>query len=179
MVGLVGLDDRATRPLPAARSTDRLDEQLVGPLRRPLVGQVERDVSRHDADQRDRRDVQALGDEARADEDVEAAVAERIEHALRRAAPLGHVSIQAPDAQARRPLADLPLEPLGAAAEIADPGRGAVRAAGRQRASRRPAVVAAQGRAGLVVDERPLALRARLDVPAVAAQDDRRATRAG
>ena len=73
MVGLVGLEDRPARPVAAAGPADRLDEQLVRPLRGALVGQVERDVRGHDADQRDRRDVETLGDEARADEDVEPA----------------------------------------------------------------------------------------------------------
>ena len=76
----------------------------------------------------------------------------------------------------RRPgnvLADLALDPFGAAAEVADPRRAAGRAARRER--RRPAaVMAAQRRPGLVVDERPLAVGAGLDVAAVAAQDDRR-----
>ena len=62
------------RPVAAARAADRLGEELVGPLRGPLVGQVERDVGRHDADERDARDVEALRDEARPDEDVEPAV---------------------------------------------------------------------------------------------------------
>ena len=57
----------------APRAPDRLGEQLVGPLRGPLVGEVERDVRGHDADERHARDVEALRDQARADEDVEAA----------------------------------------------------------------------------------------------------------
>ena len=68
---------------------------------------------------------------------------------------------------------DLALDALGAAAQVADARRATVRAAGRQR-RRAAAVVAAQRDAGLVVDERPLALGAGLDVAAVAAQHDRR-----
>ena len=78
------------------------------------------------------------------------------------------------DAQHREAFADLALDAFRAAAEVADPRRRAVRAAGRERC-RATAVVAAQGRAGLVIDEGALAIRAGLDVTAVAAQDDGRA----
>ena len=133
---------------------------------------------RDDADERHRRDVEALGDEARPDQDVEPAVGEGVDDPLGGAAALDDVAVEAPDAQPREPLADLALDAFRAAAEVADPRRGAGRAARRER--RRPAaVVAAQRRPGLVVDERPLAVRAGLDVAAVAAQDDRRASRAG
>ena len=70
MLGLVGLQDRPAGPLAAPGPADRLAEQLVGPLGGALVGQVEGDVGRHDPDQRDGRHVEALGDEARPDEDV-------------------------------------------------------------------------------------------------------------
>ena len=73
MVGLVALDDRRPRPVATPGPPDRLGQQLVGPLRGPLVGQVERDVRRDDADERDVRDVEALRDEARPDEHVDLA----------------------------------------------------------------------------------------------------------
>ena len=98
---------------------------------------------------------------------------ERIEHALRGALALDDVAIEPADAQLREPLADLALDPLRAAAEVADPRRRAGRAAGGGRPGA-AAVVAAQGGPGLVVDERPVAVRAGLDVSAVPAQDDRR-----
>ena len=174
VLGPVGLDDRRPRPVAAPRPPDRLGEQLVRPLRGPLVGQVERDVGRHDADERDLRDVEALGDEARPDEHVELG---RPRTRRGRAPPRPRRSTMSrssrPDPQLREPLPDLALDALRAAAEVADPRRAAGRAARRER--RRPAaVVAAQRRAGLVVDERPLAVRARLDVAAVPAQDHRR-----
>ena len=68
------------------------------------------------------------------------------------------------DPQAREPLAHLALDPLRAAAEVADPRRAAGRTARRERPGA-AAVVAAERRAGLVVDERPFAVRAGLDVP--------------
>src|SRR4029077_2744333 len=86
---------------------------------------------------------------------------------------LDDVAIQPADAQPGKPPADLLLHPLGAAAEVADARRTAARAAGRD--PRGPAaVVTAQGRPRLVVDEGPLAVRTGLDVAAIAAEHDRR-----
>ena len=118
VLGLVGLDDRGPPPLASPGPADRLGEQLVGPLRRALVGQVQGDVGRDDADERHVRDVEALRDEARPDEDVELARRERVEDPLRRAAPLDDVAIQAADPQPREALPDLVLDSLRAAAEV-------------------------------------------------------------
>ena len=71
MVGQVGLDDGAPGPLAAPGATDRLDEQLPGPLGGALVGQVQRDVRGDDPDERDLGDVEPLRHEARPDEDVD------------------------------------------------------------------------------------------------------------
>ena len=98
---------------------------------------------------------------------------ERVDDALGGALALDDVPIQPPDPQPGVAILDLPLEALGAAAEVLDPGRAAVRAARRHRPGA-AAVVAAQRLAGLVVDERPGAVRARGHVAAVAAQDHRR-----
>ena len=92
---------------------------------------------------------------------------------LGRAAPLHDVAVQAPDPEIREAPPDLLLDPLRPAAEIADPGRLAVRAAGRDRGCP-SAVVTAEARPRLVIDERALALRTGLDMAAIAAQDDRR-----
>ena len=75
VVGLVALDDRPSRPVAAAGPPDGLGQELVGPFGGPLVGQVQRDVGADDADEGDLRDVEALGDQAGADEDVEPSVA--------------------------------------------------------------------------------------------------------
>ena len=101
MVGLVRLDDRPARAVAATGRPDGLGEQLVRPLRGALVGQVEGDVGRDDADQRHLRDVEALRDEARADEDVERAAGERVEDALGGAPALDHVPVEPADAQRR------------------------------------------------------------------------------
>ena len=88
-----------------ARPAHGLGEQLVRPLGGALVGQVEGDVGGHDADQRHRGNVEALRDEAGADEDVETAAGERVDHALGGALALDDVAVQAPDAQLREALA--------------------------------------------------------------------------
>ena len=173
MVRLVGLDDGPSRKRSPTGTSDRLDEELVGALRRPLVGKIEGDVRRDDADQRDRRDIEALGDQARPDQDIEPALGEGIDDALRGPAVLDHVTVQTTDAQSGERLADLALDAFGPAAEIADARRPARWAARRER-GRPTAVVTAQRRPGLVIDERPLAVRAGLDIPAIAAEHDRR-----
>ena len=123
MIARPGRSPRPARP-------DGLAQELVRPLGGALVGQVQGDVGRDDADQRHRRDVEALGDEARPDEDVEAAVGERVDDPLRRAAPLDDVAVE-PARRAGREAARRTSRstPLGPAAEVADPRRVAVRAA--------------------------------------------------
>ncbi len=173
MLGPVRLDDRAARQGAAPGPAHGLGQELVRPLRGALVGQVERDVGRHDADQRDLGHVEPLGDEAGPDEHVRPPGGERVEHPLRRALALGDVAVQPGHAQVGEAVAHLALDALRPAAEVPDPRRRARRAARRDRPGA-PAVVAAERRPGLVVDERPFAVRAGLDGPAVAAQHDRR-----
>src|SRR4029078_9741343 len=110
------------------------------------------EVAREAPDEGRRRDVEAFRDEARWDADVEAAGGECVDHPLGGPAALDDVAVQPPDPEPREPLADLLLHPFRPAAGVADRGRLAVRAAGRDR-RRPPAVVAAQARAGLVVHE--------------------------
>ena len=112
MVGLIGLDDGAPRTIAAAGPADGLDEELVGPFGGALVGEVERDVGRDDPDQRHRRDVEALGDEARPDEDIEASLGEGIDDALGGTPMLHDVAVEPPDTQRREGLAHLALDPL-------------------------------------------------------------------
>ena len=100
-------------PLAAARPADRLGEELVRPLGGALVGQVEGDVGRHDADERDLRDVEALRDEARADEDVQLAVRERVDDPLRGMPALDDVPVEPADAQVREARPDLAPRPAG------------------------------------------------------------------
>ena len=121
MLRPVGLDERHAAAVAAPGPPHGLGEQLVGPLRGALVGEVERDVGGHDADERHLGHVEALGDEARADEHVQPAARERVEDPLRAAAPLGDVPVQPADAQPREPLPHLALDALRAPAEVPDP----------------------------------------------------------
>jgi hypothetical protein len=83
------------------------------------------------------------------------------------------VAVEPADAQAGEGVADLALDAFRPAAQITDARRAARRTARCER--RRPtAVMAAQRRPGLVVDERALAIRTGLDVAAIPAHDDRR-----
>ena len=152
MLRAVGLDHRVAGPVAAPRAAHRLGEELVRPLRSPLVGQVERDVRGHDAHQRHLRDVEPLRDEAGPDEDVRPPGRETVEDALGGALALRDVPIQPRHPEAREPLPDLALHPLRPASEVADARRRAhgAPAGDRPRAS---AVVAAQRRPGLVVDQ--------------------------
>ena len=167
MIASPGRSPRPARPTAWARSWYvRSAARSSGRFRATSGG--------HDADERHGRDVEALRDEARPDEDVEAR-RRRTRRSTRSAAPRRSTTSRSsrPTRSAGNRRRTSSLDALRAAAEVADPRRAAVRAAGRDR--RRPAaVMAAQRRPGLVVDERPLALRAGLDVAAVAAQDDRR-----
>src|SRR5258706_7847955 len=173
MIRLVGLDDRPPWPLAATGAPCGLGKQLVRPLRGSLVRQVERNVRRDDADEGDVRDVDPLGDQARSDQDVEAALGKGVDDALGGTAMLDDIAIESTDPQRREPLTNLALDALRATAQVANPRRAAGRTARGDR--RRPTtVVAAEGRAGLVIDERSLAVRTGLDVTAVAAEDHRR-----
>jgi len=125
VLGLIGLDDRPSRALAPPGPPDRLDEQLVRAFGGALVGEVERDIGRDDPDQRHRRDVEALGHEARADQDVEPALGEGVDDALGRAAVLDDVAIEASDTVAREALTHLALDALRATAQIPDPWRSA------------------------------------------------------
>src|SRR3990172_8341030 len=86
-------------------------------------------------------------------------------------APCGHTPIRPGEAISGERLAHLALQALRSAAEVADSGGSAGRAAARQ--GRCPAAMgAAQRHAGLVVDQWTRALGAGLDRTAIPAQDD-------
>src|SRR5262249_55126279 len=129
MLGLVRLDDRAPGLGAPPRATDRLGEELVRALGCALVREVEGDVGRDDPDEGHRWDVQALGHEAGPDQHVEAVVAERVDDPLRGAPSLDDVTVEPAHAERWKPIANLALDALRAATEVADPGRPTVRTA--------------------------------------------------
>ena len=150
-----------------------LAQELEGPLSGTEVRQVQAGVGADHSHQRHLGDVETLGHQARADQDVQLAAGEGVDDALRGAASLHHVSVETAHAQRREARRDLVLQALGPAAEVADPRRTAGRAAPRHRPAP-PAVVAAQRHPGGVVDERPLAVGTGLDMAAVPAEHHRR-----
>src|SRR5262249_17002249 len=106
----------------------------------------------------------------RADEHVEAALAQLAQHALGRAATRGGVAVEARDAGLAQERLHLLLDALRAEAEQ----RRVARAAARAGLRRRPAVVAvaaAQALLARVVDERHVAVLAALGVAAGEAED--------
>ena len=172
MAGLVALDDRSPRTVASPGSADRLHKELVRALRGTLVGEVERDIGGDDPDECDRRDVEALADEARPDEHVEPAVGERVDHALRGPPSLDDVAVEPPDTQAGNAVDELALDAFRPTTEVADAGRRTGGTAGGDRDGG-AAMVAAKTHPGLVEDEGPIAFGASLDGPTVAAQDHR------
>ena len=104
MMRRVGLDQHASHPLAASRAARHLGQQLKGALRGAKVGQVERQIGEHHADQRHARQVEALGDHLRADHHVDLAAAQALDQ-LRRIP--------------RRPLVSLSIRSIRACGSIA------------------------------------------------------------
>ena len=94
-----------------------------------VVGQVEGDVGGNHRRERDARQVEALGRQLRADQDVDPPVAEVVVDRLEPAPRGQRVGVEARDPQPREARAQLRLDPLGAGAEVADPRAAARRAA--------------------------------------------------
>ena len=106
----------------AAGAAGDLREQLKGALPRAEIRLVQRGVRVDDAHQRDVGKMQPLRDHLRADEDVNFAVLERVQHAPVILLPLHHVRIHAPDARARKKFSQDVLHLLRAGAGKADGG---------------------------------------------------------
>ena len=70
MLGLVGLHQREARALGAAGAAGDLADELEGLLGGAEVAALEAEVGVEDADQRQEREVVALGDELGADDEV-------------------------------------------------------------------------------------------------------------
>ena len=85
--------------LAAAGAPGHLREQLKRPLGGAEVRQPEPDIGRDDADERDVREIVALGDHLRADEHVELAAAKAVQQIGETAPPAHRVAIDAADAR--------------------------------------------------------------------------------
>ena len=83
---------------PPARPANRLRQELVRALGGALVGEVEGHIRGDDPDQRDRRNVEALGHEARPDEDIEAPLGHVVEDPGRGPSTFDDVTVEPGDA---------------------------------------------------------------------------------
>ena len=99
-----------------------LGDELEGSLVGAEVGQMEGLVGREDPDQRDAREIEALGDHLRADEHIELLVLEGGERLLVVLAPAHGVRVHARDACAGHEARELGLDAL-ACAGVAEPSR--------------------------------------------------------
>src|SRR5919197_1581158 len=120
MGGLVGLDYRSTGSVTAARPPDRLGDELVRPLGGAFVRQIEGDIGRHDANERDIRDVETLGDHAGTDQDIEAPPGEGVDDSGRRALVGGDVPIEATGSEGGQRGTTLSLDAICAATAVAE-----------------------------------------------------------
>ncbi len=97
-----GLDHRAAALLPAACPSDRLRDQLIRPLCRPVIVRIERQVCHQDPDQRDIREVMSLHDHLCSDEHVRCSRTEIREDLRMSFLPSGRVIIHAERPDARK-----------------------------------------------------------------------------
>ena len=128
MFGSERLDENVAPFVTTPGSPGNLCQQLKGAFGRTEVRHVETDVGIDNADQRNVREVESLGDHLRAEQDVNRSGTERVEHALM-AARLGHrVRIHASTDVIRKLLFDFLLEFFSAEPLVFDGGFVALRA---------------------------------------------------
>ena len=174
MLGLVRLQIAAPDAGIAAGAADHLMQELEGALGGARIAVAQAEIGVDDADQIEHREVMALGDELRADDDVEFArgdVGEFLAHALDRG---DEVAGEHQHARLREQLAHFFLEPLDARADGDERIlRLAFRAVRRMRHGE-AAMVADELLAEAVIDQPGVAVRAGEAEAAGAAQSQRR-----
>ena len=156
----------------AAGAARHLEQQRGEPLGRAEIGAVERVVGAEHADQREAREIVALGEHLRADEDVDLAGVNALAHRGERALALRAVAVDAHDARCRKSRRERVLEPLRAVPERQQVDVAALRARARQ-ALRVAAVVAAQ-LAVIAMDDEPRAAARAARLPAARRAQQRR-----
>src|SRR6185437_8425648 len=82
VIGEKGLQNYFSRDLATPGATRNLSQQLKSAFRCAEVGKAERHIRANNSNQRDAVDVVAFGDHLRADQEIEFAVAERMQGAL-------------------------------------------------------------------------------------------------
>jgi hypothetical protein len=171
---LPGLHERPTRPVAAPRPAGHLLEQLKGALRGARIARSKADVRVEHADQRHPRKVVALGDELRADHDVDLTRRNRGELRAQPLRAAWEVAREHDRALARKELGDFlgdALDPRPARDERVE------RAAGRAGVRARlgvAAMMAHERTAEAVLDEPGRAVRAFVAMGAGAAERERR-----
>ena len=173
MLGIEGLDDRLPRPVAAPGAARDLRQELEGTLRGAEVRQGQPDVGGDHAHEGHVREVMALGDHLRPDEDVDVAAGEAVEEGRGGAAAADRVTIETRDRHARVALDHLLLDALGPESDRLEVGSGAV-AARPWTADAVVAVVAAHSPCRAVQGERHAAVRALQGPPALPAEERRR-----
>lgn len=157
VIGLISLQDDLARRLSAPGPTCHLSKKLEGALRRAKVRERKALIRQHDADEGHPRDVMPLGDHLRADQDVDLAAPQLIEHRLDAFARSG-VAIESPDARLWKALLDRVLKLLRADAEVLVVIRSAFAARRRDR-TMEIAVVAAERTLPAMLGQRDAASR--------------------
>src|SRR5665213_250226 len=106
----------------ATGATGDLREQLEGAFARAKIRLMQREVGVNDADERDVRKMQTLGDHLRADEDIGLARAKIAEDFAIIVLALHRVGVHAPDARLRKKFRERLLDALRARAGKTDRG---------------------------------------------------------
>ena len=179
MLGLVRLQKADAAALLAAGAADHLMQQLERALGRARIAVAEPEIGVDDADQIELGEMMALGDQLRADDDVEAAlrhVVELLPQALHR---FHQVARQHQDARAGKQLGRLLLQPLDAGADGGEAFGGVAVRAFRRRRHGEAAMVADQPPLEAVIDQPGVAIRALQAEAAGAAERERRDSRGG
>ena len=145
MLGLVRLQIADAAAGLAAGAADDLMQELERALGRARIAVGEAEIGVDDADQIELREMVALGDELRADDDVEAALGDVVELLAQALDRFDEIARQHQDAAPRKQLGRLLLQPLDAGTDRDEAlGRLAFRAllpaaAARSRNDGRPA----------------------------------------
>ena len=174
MLGLVRLQITVAAPLLAAGAADHLMQQLERALGRARIAVRKSEIGVDNADQIELGEMMALGDELRADDDVETALRHVVQFLPQPLHGVDQVARQHQDAGAGKQLGRLLLQPLDAGA---DRDEAALRLALRALLGRRhrvAAMVADQPPLEAVIDQPGIAVRAGHAMTAGVAQGQRR-----
>ena len=158
----------------APGAADHLMQQLERALGRARIAVAQAEVGIDDADQIELREMMALGDELRADDDVEAALRDVVELRAQPLDRLDQIARQHQDARLRKQLGRLLLQPLDAGADGGEAFGGVAIRTFRRRRHGEAAMMADQPPLEAVIDQPGVAIRTLQPEAAGAAQRERR-----